>query len=71
VSALTVYSTYSEGSIGSYTALVLQGTCGLLLGTYLSAGRPRETNYTVKKVCDFPVPSRDVTITKLSLAGNN
>jgi hypothetical protein len=28
--------------------------------------------YTVKKVSDFPIPSRDVTYgTKLSLAGNN
>jgi hypothetical protein len=30
-----------------------------------------EVDYTVKKVSDFPVPSRDVTINKLSLAGNN
>ncbi len=27
--------------------------------------------YTVKKVGDFPVPSRNVTITKLILADNN
>jgi hypothetical protein len=33
--------------------------------------RRREQRYTVKKkVCEFPVPSRDVT-TKLSLGGNN
>jgi hypothetical protein len=28
-------------------------------------------NFTVKKVSGFPVPSQDVTLTKLSLAGNN
>jgi hypothetical protein len=27
--------------------------------------------YTVKKLFDIPVPSRDVTYTKLSLGGNN
>ena len=27
--------------------------------------------YTVKKVIDFPVRNREVTIAKLSLAGNN
>ncbi len=27
--------------------------------------------YTVKKVIDFPVPSRDASLTKLSLVGNN
>jgi hypothetical protein len=27
--------------------------------------------HCIKKVSDFPVPSRDVTIIKLSLAGNN
>ncbi len=26
--------------------------------------------YTVKIINDFPVPSRDVSLTKLSLAGN-
>jgi hypothetical protein len=26
---------------------------------------------TVKKVIDFPVPSRDMSLTKLSLAGND
>jgi hypothetical protein len=36
----------------------------------LSKMLENNTLYTVKKVSDFPVPSRDVTITNLSLAGN-
>jgi hypothetical protein len=31
----------------------------------------QEYKYTVKKFNDFPIPSRDVTITKLSVARNN
>jgi hypothetical protein len=34
------------------------------------SAKTADEKYTVKKVIDFPVPSRDVT-TKLSLAGNN
>ncbi len=29
-----------------------------------------ESTYTVKKVSDFPVPNRNMSLTKLSLAGN-
>jgi hypothetical protein len=46
--------------------------CQVNTGSFTAIGmfKPHMNTYTVKKVTDFPVPSRDVT-TKLYLAGNN
>jgi hypothetical protein len=56
---------YGGSSISMYSlrlALTTEGGRG--------EGKQRECLCTVKKVHEFPVPSRDVT-TKLSLGGNN